>query len=289
MSNSDIRQKHIKIEASDGLPLAATLFTPDTKSISKTIVFGSALGVPRYIYFKLAKFMSDQGYAVLTFDYRGVYESQSDMISGSEIRMAEWGKLDIDGALKWALDEWNPDELIYLAHSCGGQLLGLAPHSTHIDRAIFVASQTGYWKAWTFPYRWGVVAVWYLIPLITPWFDDFPARTLGLSSVNIPSGVARQWAKWGKSPNYLWDFIAQKDMNRYHQLSFPLLSLGFSDDHYFGPPPAVKKLLSYYPSVDSSLRIIYPSDYGRKSIGHFGFLKEDFRESLWRELVEWIQ
>lgn len=117
----------------------------------------------------------------------------------------------------------------------------------------------------------------------------FPPTALGLSSVNIPSGVAKQWAKWGKSPNYLWDYIASEDLNRYLKLSFPLLSLGFSDDHYFGPPTAVEMLLSYYPSVNSSLRIISPADYNSQSIGHFGFLKEDFRETLWTELVEWLK
>jgi predicted alpha/beta hydrolase len=284
----DIREKHIKIEASDHFLLAATLFYPDATPISKSIVLGSALGVPRYIYFKLARFLADRELAVLVFDYRGVHESQSDQVSGSDMRMYDWGKLDIDAALEWALDKWNPDELIYLAHSCGGQLLGLAPHSIHIDKAVFIASQTGYWKTWPNPYRWGVLAVWNLIPLITPWFDDFPARTLRLSSVNIPSGVARQWAEWGKSPNYLWDFIVHEDLDRYKQLSVPLLSLGFSDDLYFGPPSAVEKLLSYYPSVNAGLRIISPSDYNRKSIGHFGFLKEDFRNTLWNELVDWL-
>lgn len=289
MRNSDIREKRIEIEAADGFPLAATLFIQDTESTSQAIVFGSALGVPRYIYFKLARFLAAQGFTVLVFDYRGVHESQSDQVSGSDMRMSDWGEMDIDAALEWTLNKWNPEKLIYLAHSCGGQLLGLASHSPQIDKAVFIASQTGYWKAWSNPYRWGIFAVWNLIPLITPWFDDFPARTLRLSSVNIPSGVSRQWAKWGKSPNYLWDFIADEDLDRYQQLSFPLLSLGFTDDLYFGPPPAVKKLPSYYPSAKSNLRIIFPADYNSKSIGHFGFLKEDFRVTLWAELAEWIR
>lgn len=268
--------------------LAATVFYPDADTGSKAMVMASAMGVPRYIYFRLARFFAEAGFKVLTFDYRGVHESQDELVSGSDIRMTDWGKLDVDAVLEWAIDNWNPDELIYLSHSCGGQLVGLAEHSSHIDKAVFIACQSGYWKIWPQPYRWGTYAVWKLIPLITPWFDDFPARALGLSSVNIPSGVAHQWAQFGKSPNYLWDFISQEDTKRYQNLSFDLLSLGFSDDRYFGPPASVKALLSYYPSTEIEHQILHPRDYKRQSIGHFGFLKEEFRNHLWQEILEWI-
>lgn len=227
--------------------------------------------------------------ATLTFDYRGVHESQSNVISGSDIQMVDWGKFDINATLEWTIKKWQPNELIFLGHSCGGQLLGLAKQSAKISKALFVASQSGYWKLWPKPQQWGLLAIWQTIPLLTPFFDDFPARSLGLSSVNIPSGVAQQWAKWGKSPNYLWDFIPTNDLKRYRNLSFPLLSLGFLDDQYFGPPKSVKTLLSYYTSVQSELRIISASDYNIKSIGHFGFLKENLRGTLWNEMANWMK
>lgn len=210
------------------------------------------------------------------------------MISGSEMQMADWGARDIDAALTHAIEQWQPEELIYVAHSCGGQLLGLAEHATQINKAIFIACQSGYWGLWPVPQRWGLWLIWHLIPMITPWFDDFPARNLKLSSVNIPSGVARQWAQWGQSPDYLWHFIGAQDYNRYRNLSFPLLSVGFSDDQYFGPPESVKKLLDYYPATKSELKIVSPAEYNEKSIGHFGFLKMKFRDSLWKELINWI-
>lgn len=283
-----INETNITIKASDGFPLAATLFSKDETSTNTVIVLGSALGVPRYIYFKLARFFARKGCPVLTFDYRGVHESQSDNVSGADIHMADWGKRDIDAALEWATNNLQPDELTYLGHSCGGQLLGMADHASKIDKAVFIASQSGYWKLWPIPQRWGVWVVWQLIPVVAHFFDDFPARTLRLSSVDIPSGVAQQWAQWGKSPHYLWDFISDQDKKRYQKLSFPLLSLSFADDHYFGPPKSAEKLLSYYPSTQSSFRIVTPSDYNRKSIGHFGFLKETFKDLLWQEILDWV-
>lgn len=252
------------------------------------MVLGSALGVPRYIYFKLASFFAEHGFYVLCFDYRGVHESQSNRFSGSEIRMYDWGYLDINAALEWSIGYWNPNKLLYMGHSCGGQLLGLANQASKIDAAIFIASGSGYWKLWPFPHQLGLLGVWHLITLIAPWFNDFPARTLQLSSTNIPAGVAKEWAHWGKSKNYLWDFISKQDRKQYRSLNFPLLSLGFADDHYFGPPKAVKKLLEYFPSTQQTFRQIKPKSYNRKSIGHFGSLKQDLRNSLWRELLQWI-
>lgn len=252
------------------------------------MVIGSALGVPRYIYFKLALFFAEHGFNVLCFDYRGVYESQSSKIAGSEMRMYDWGNFDINAALEWSLRNWNPNKLIYIGHSCGGQLLGLATQASKIDAAIFIASVSGYWKLWPLPQKMGLWSVWQIITLIAFWFDDFPARKLQLSSTNIPAGVATEWARWGKSRNYLWDNISQQDLIRYQNLRFPLLALGFADDHYFGPPKAVKKLLEYYPSTRQTFRIIKPESYNRESIGHFGSLKKDFRDTLWKELLQWI-
>ena len=213
-------------------------------------------------------------------------------MSGSDITMSDWGQFDINGAISWTINHWEPQKLVYLGHSCGGQLLGLAQKATQIDRAVFIASQSGYWKLWPPPKCWFLWLLWTSFSCLAPLFKELPAQTLGLSSVNIPAGVIQQWARWGKSPNYLWDFISDQQLARYQTLSFPLLNIGFTDDRYFGPSGAVKKLLSYYPSTDHTLNIITPSEYGLEQIGHFGFfgfLKETLRSSLWQELLAWIE
>ncbi|NIV10630.1 MAG: alpha/beta fold hydrolase, partial [Aliifodinibius sp.] len=171
MTIAPVVENHITIKAEDNFPLAATTFTAEQTSSKKTIVLGSALGVPRYIYFKLATFFAEHHFNVLCFDYRGIYESKKSNISGSEIRMYDWGNRDINAALEWSIENWASDKLIYIGHSCGGQLVGLANHASKIDAAIFIASQSGYWKLWPFPHKLVVWSVWQLIPLITPCFD----------------------------------------------------------------------------------------------------------------------
>lgn len=283
-----VTEQSLSLPTGDGLDLAATLFETPAKTKSKTVVIGSALGVPRYFYFKFARFLASKDYSVITFDYRGIYESRNVPRSGSEMTMKDWGMFDIEAALKFALDELNTGKLIYIGHSCGGQLLGMAPSSIHIDRIVFVACQLGYWRLWPWPLRYGVLMTWQTIALMVPFFDYLPTKMMGISSLNLPSGVAKQWSQWGKTPHYLFNKKHNIDASRYGQLAVPLLSYHFKDDQLFAPAASVNALLAKYKKSDITRREINPGSIDSKSIGHFGFFKERFRDTLWEETSQWL-
>lgn len=286
---AEVTKKTISLQTGDGLSLAATLFKPSSKSNNATLVIASALGVPRYFYFKFASFLASRGYSVITFDYRGIYESRKVSRSGSEMKMKEWGIFDIEAALKYALDELNTERLLYMGHSCGGQLLGLAPSCTHIDRIAFVACQLGYWRLWPWPLSYGVLMIWQIIGLMVPFFDYLPTKIMGISSLNLPSGVAEEWSQWGKTPEYLFNEVHNIDTSRYGHLSKPLLSYHFKDDKLFAPAASVDALIAKYEKATVTKRNIDPDNVDAISIGHFGFFKERFRESLWQDTLEWFE
>lgn len=284
-----INKKSLTLQTGDGLRLAATLFEPSSETNGDVLVIASALGVPRYFYFKFAGFLASKGYSVITFDYRGIYESRKVARSGSEMTMDEWGKFDIEAALKYALDKLNSKRLLYMGHSCGGQLLGLAPSCTEIDRIAFVACQLGYWRLWPWPLSYGVLMTWQTISFMVPFFDYLPTKKMGISSLNLPSGVAEQWSKWGKTKDYLFNDDLGLDTSLYRKLDKPLLSYHFSDDKLFAPEASVDALLAKYEQATVTRREIEPANIKAKSIGHFGFFKERFRETLWRETLEWFE
>ena len=286
---SELREKSYSLKTDDGLSLAATLFEPSEIEERRTLVIASALGVPRYFYYKFARYFASKGYSVVTFDYRGIYESRESVKSGSEITMEEWGKYDIEAALKFALNELKTEKLFYLGHSCGGQLLGLAPGSMQVDRVAFVACQLGYWKLWPWPLSYAVLMTWQVIAIMVPFFDYLPARMMGISSLNLPSGVAKQWAHWGKTPGYLFNEKHQLDTSRYEKLAIPLLSYHFTDDLLLAPADSVDALLAKYRQAIIKKRNIDPNDISMKNIGHFGFFKERLKSSLWREVLEWFE
>lgn len=245
--------------------------------------------MPRYFYYKFAKFFASRGYSVVTFDYRGIYESRRSVTSGSDITMEEWGTYDIEAALKFATRELHTDSLYYLGHSCGGQLLGLAPTCTRVDRIAFVACQLGYWKLWPRPLNLGVLMTWQTISVMVPFFDYLPTRFMGISSLNLPSGVAKQWAQWGKTPDYLFNDKHQLDTSRYSKLAIPLLSYHFDDDRLFAPEESVDALLAKYSQATVEKRNIDPKALSMKSIGHFGFFKERLKDSLWMDTLDWFE
>jgi len=68
----------------------------------------------------------------------------------------------------------------------------------------------------------------------------------------------------------------------------PIRAYAISDDA-FAPLPAVKALFDLYPRAQTELRRIEPRDVGAQSVGHFGFFRERFRDSLWRETADWLE
>lgn len=281
-------EQTVTLTTGDNHKLTATVFKPANSLGSQTLVIGSALGVPRYFYFKFARYFSQKGYSVVAFDYRGIYESRETVSSGSEITMEEWGSRDIEAALQYAKEELKAEKLYYLGHSCGGQLLGLAPNSKEIDRAAFIACQSGYWKLWPWPLRYGVFLTWQLLFMMVPFFEYIPTKMLGISSLNLPSGVGRQWANWGTSPGYLFNEKHGLDTSRYAELRFPILSYHFDDDILLAPPKAIDALLEKYAAASITKRLIKPEELNQKKIGHFGYFKERLREALWQETLRWF-
>lgn len=284
---NEVSETNHIIVAADNFPLAATVFSASSAS-NRVIVFASGLGVPRYAYFKFARYLASKGYKVITFDYRGIFESQDSAFLPSQMKMEEWGKKDIEAVLKFAQNELNAVELYYCAHSAGGQLIGLAPSCVHLDAIVFLSVNTGYWKLWPWHLKWMILLFWYFIPVITWNRETFPAKFVGFSTIDIPSGVTRQWSRWGRSHNYIFDHILPEEISRYAGLDIPLLALSFDDDTTLGPKPAIDELLTHFNNVKLTRRHIYPSEYSQSKIGHFGFFRKEFESSLWKEVLQWL-
>ena len=61
-----------------------------------------------------------------------------------------------------------------------------------------------------------------------------------------------------------------------------------SDDP-FAPLRAVEALADLYPRSRWETRRLAPRELGVPDIGHFGFFRERFRASLWRESADWLE
>jgi predicted alpha/beta hydrolase len=243
--------------------------------------------VPARVYTPLAEVLSEAGLAVLTFDYRGIADSRRVPPRQEGASMADWGRLDVEGALSTLAARLPTLPLLLLGHSVGGQLLGLAPTSSALRGALLVGAQHGYWKHWKGLAQARMWVNWHvLLPGLTGVLGYAPMRVLRMGE-NLPAEVARQWARWGRHPEHFLSQCSPAERERYVRLGFPIRCYHFTDDD-FAPLPAVKALAAVYQGAATEVLTRAPQDVGASAIGHFGWLKPRFRETLWREMAGWL-
>lgn len=272
------------LEAADGRRLAATAWEP--ARVRAAVVVASATGVPRRIYARLAAHLAQAGLAVLTFDDRGIGGSRDRPLREEPARMEDWGRLDLEAALGW-MRQRHPDvPLLVLGHSAGGQLIGLAPSARHLAGALTVGAQLGWAGYWPWPARALMVACWYFfIPVLTRLVGYLPMATVGQGE-NLPRGVALQWAEWGRRRHYLFDVLGPEVRAAYGALTFPLRAIHIGDDGY-APRAGVAALASFYGGPREVLTVS-PADVGTRSIGHFGWVRPRFQETVWTPIRDWL-
>ncbi len=279
--------RDIQIPATDGFALAATVYEPDALT-KKVVLITGGTGVLRRFYDPFACFLQQQGFGVVTFDYRGMGDSRPPSLKGFSARMHEWGQQDIAGVLHWIEQEMHLTRTFILGHSAGGQLIGLAPNCDRVDAVVMVTTPSGYWKHWSPRQRLRLGILWHLVmPLLSRVFGYFPSKVVGLGEA-LPKGVALQWASWCRHPRYLFGSGEALDLSRYRTLAIPMLAYSFEDDT-LAPRPSVEALLREYPAAAVTHQHIVPGAINEARIGHFGFFHTCFRETLWQETVAWLK
>jgi predicted alpha/beta hydrolase len=263
------------MRAADGYVLRGSHYDAGGDSV---LLIASALGVKRRYYDAFARHIAESGRSLVTFDYRGIGDSRPRSLRKFEGTMAQWGRLDIAAAIEWITTELHPRFLAYLGHSCGGQLLGLAHNASRVDRIIFTSAQSGHWRHWPGVRKYGLGALWLLMPAVAAVAGYFPSRVLGLGSEDLPRHVAAEWARWGRHPEYLFGY---NDAAPYERITAPILAYSFADDTY-APKAAVDALLRHY--VAAPVTRIHAEEPG---IGHFGFFRRG-RERLWADIVTFL-
>jgi predicted alpha/beta hydrolase len=272
----------LRITARDGYELAGDLFLPDGPARAAVLV-ASAMGVPRGYYAKFAAFLAREGMAALTVDYRGIGGSRRGALRGLPATLRDWGEHDLAGAADLLAARVPGVPFLWVGHSVGGQLLGLVD-DVPVAGALLVAAQSGHWRLWSGAWRARIFLLWHaFIPGLVPLLGKLPAALLG-GGEDVPPGVARQWAAWGRQPDYLMSYARPRGGRGFARLTAPIVSYAIADDHY-APVRSVEELLRYYDLAPTELRVVRPEDLGEAHVGHFGFFRSRFEPTLWREAL----
>jgi predicted alpha/beta hydrolase len=278
----------------DGVRIQADVFLPTAHPPIAKLLIAPAMGVKRQFYAAFAAEMATHGIASMTFDYRGVGGSLEEPIHECEAHLAQWGEQDMAAATREleALTTEDGDPryaklpLLFVGHSVGGQLLGLMPENPYRS-ALFVGSQSGSWRHWDGPSRAVMAALWYVgVPVLTGALGYLPMKAMGQGE-NIPRGVAREWARWGRDRAYIGVRIAESPNASFNHWSGNVRALAIADDAY-APLRAVTTLTELYRKASSEVMTIHPRDVGVKAIGHFGWFKKHHQATLWADARRWL-
>ena len=266
----------------------------DDGSPRPVVVVNAATSVRCRYYFRFAAYLHRHGCDIIVYDYRGIGESRPARLATLAASWIDWGELDCEAALRYAMDAFPGQPVDVVAHSIGGFVLGLAP-SNHLVRRVFtMGAQYAHWRDYAPRSRLAMLCKWHVVmPAVTALLGYFPAKRLGWME-DTPKGVVLSWARskrnfedtYRRAPIALEETRRRALARRFAALRAPLLAVSVTDDP-FGTTPAIERLLRYFSSRVTHLRLA-PDAAGVEAIGHFAFFHSRFENSLWPIPLHWL-
>ena len=274
-----IASERLSVPISGG-ELVLTTFSSYDGNPRAWVIINCAMSVKQSFYRPFARFLTSRGYSVLTWDYRGVGDSELDPKALREVSLTQWAFEDLSLVISAAVAQ-NPDLPILVAgHSFGGQIIALPENRNAIRGALLIACPSGYVGHWRGKARgafmWGLA---YLgIPLLTRLCGRFPASRLGLGS-DLPRQVALEWGRWLRHPRYIAE--SERRSTRMASFNAPIHSISLSDDEY-APSNAVEAMLALYSGSSVTSEVVSPEEHGLRHIGHMGFFRSQCSTGVWQ-------
>jgi predicted alpha/beta hydrolase len=195
----------------------------------------------------------------------------------------DWAQ-DYEAVISAAKAALPMQPLYLLGHSLGAQLPGLLRKPGQVDGLLSVAAGSGYWRdnapklRRVVPYFW-----WVLVPLATRLCGYFPGRALKKVG-DLPAGVILQWRRWCLHPAYSVGAEGPDVAQSYGAVRFPVLALSMADDELM-TLRGTHNLVNLYANTERRVESISPAELKVRRIGHFGFFRDQFRQSLWPRAV----
>ncbi len=275
------------ITTSDGVDLSTTILSPSIAP-KGVIQFHAGTVMRKEYYLKFGKYLSEQGYVVVLFDYRGVGASRPANLKGYAASISDWGLYDATAVLNWIKKEY-PDLPVHLfAHSMGGQILGLMSNWSLFDKITVVASSSGNWNNFKPSYRRKIsLSSNMFFPINLKLFGYVPGR-FGLGH-DWPRGVAEDWWRNSQQNSLMADYMNRKLENTfYKEVDKRITAIFFADDH-MATPLTIPNFQKSFPNSNVTTRLIEPSEYNFESIGHFGLFKKWSQGKLWEDMLKTLE
>jgi predicted alpha/beta hydrolase len=282
------------VAASDGFELSVTTFG-DPRTATAGVLIAPAMGVEQQYYAAFAQWLAGQGYFAVTFDYRGIGRSRPSQyrqsLRGFQGDVFTWAQRDCAAMVAFMdarLADWRPQRpLLWVGHSLGGQILALVPNRERVAAMVTIAVGSGYWRENAGKLKTYVWWLWFVAaPLSLRLYGYFPGRRLRKIG-DLPAGVMQQWRTWCLNREYVVGAEGDEVRAEYARVKTPILSLSFTDDEFMSLANT-RSLHSFYSGAPREMKRIAPGEIGVRRIGHFGFFRSKFADTLWAQAAQWL-
>lgn len=248
------------------------------------VIIAGAMGVSQNCYEKFARFLCTEGHTVLTFDYFGTGASLQTHLRDCPTSVTDWGNEDCHAVIEFARRQYPGQRLQWVGHSVGGQLLGMTPNVNRLDNAITVAVGSGYWRENSPPTKRIAWILWYFVaPASLRLVGYYPGSRLRLVG-DLPPNVMRQWRRWCLHRDYAVGVEGESLREQFANVRVPITAVSFTDDEMMSERNT-ESIHSFYCNAPVTMQRIAPADVGERQIGHLGWFRERYRESLWQGVL----
>ena len=267
-----------KVVTADGAALSARLFRPEGAPRAAVLIV-PAMGVPQSYYRAFAHWLAAQGFAVATFDYRGMGESRAGPLRAERADILTWAREDCAAMVEVVSAQAPEAPLYWVGHSLGGQILPFVPNRGRVRKMVTIGTGSGYWRENAEPLRRRAWWLWHVIaPLLVRLFGYFPGRRLNMVG-DLPRGVIEQWRRWCLDRDYAAG-AEPGAREQYAAVTTPIVSLSFEDDEFMSARNTTS-IHGFYVNAPRTMKRLAPRDVGLRRIGHFGFFRADVGAPLW--------
>lgn len=275
----------ITLTTQDQRALPATLFRPE-QSNGIAVQVNSATLTPRGYYKAFAGFLAGRGFTVLTYDCRAMVV-QGRALRHEKSGVLDWGRHDQLAATAWLREHCPDQRLTIVAHSLGGQILGLSPLAAEARAILMVATAHGYWRKWPWRMRLQLLVQTHLLkPLQIALFGYVP-NGMG-PGLPLSATAARDFSRFQQHPAFFCDEQGRALRPHNDEIRVPLRHITFSDDEVVHPGSEID-LEMFYPQAACRHDRMTPQDFGVDRVGHFGFFRRSMPKAAWEDAAAWLQ
>ncbi|GMU05757.1 alpha/beta hydrolase family protein [Corallococcus caeni] len=274
------------IPCADGFELHSTLHTSEGP-VRGVVLMHPATAMSASMYFAFAARLTDDGFAVVTYNYRGVHPS--GVAKRTRAGFLTWADLDVDAVTRWAAERYPGLPLLAVGHSFGGHAIALSASSQRLTAAVMVATQAGSLRFIRCLRERLLVALYLkcIGPLCARFLGYMPYARLGLGE-DVPAQAALEWSRWASLPRFYFDDPNVDAAARLRRPHMPVLSIGLDDDPW-APPEAIDLVCEHLTGCTVERRQLSPADTAGQGICHLGFFREHHAATLWPTVIDWLR